>query len=251
MQIQKLQEKDLTLFYSHAKEEQWDIEDIHIPTLLKTNPKDFFIFYENKKLLGYVVALKESEQFGFISSLLVLKEFRSLGYGKKILTVALKHLQNRQIALDSVLGQETFYEKFSFKRYFDVSYFKFIVGSVALSQPKYDTIDFDAKLSLDGQSEYTKLLLQNKNIHYKAIKSNNTISAFAFSFTYKDGYKITLNAEDINEAISLFFALTNNYKKNTNIYIQVTRLSPILEAITEALQMSEVSKMTRMYNKVL
>lgn len=95
MKIQKLQECDLELFYTYAKEEKWDIEEIHIRSLLKTRPDDFFIFYKNSKLLGYVVSLKQSESFGFISSLLILKEFRGMGYGKKIFSFALKHLQTR------------------------------------------------------------------------------------------------------------------------------------------------------------
>ncbi|HIC12034.1 MAG TPA: N-acetyltransferase [Sulfurimonas sp.] len=131
MQIQKLQENDLELFYKYAKEEQWDIEGIHIRTSLKTYPNDFFIFYQNRQLIGYVVALKESEQFAFISSLLVLKKFRGLGYGAKIFSFALQHLKTCQIALDSVVGQEKFYEKFEFESYFDVTTSVFKTGKVS------------------------------------------------------------------------------------------------------------------------
>ena len=251
MKIKNLQEQDLSLFFHYAQLEKWDIEEIHIRTLLKTNPDDFFIFYENSKLLGFVVALRESEEFGFISSVLVLEEFRNLGYGKMIFSFALEHLEGCQIALDSLLTQESFYEQFGFESYFDVIHYKFITGNITAKSHNYELIDFDKKLSLLGVSEYIRLLLSQHTLEYKAIKSHNTVSSYAFSFAYKDGYKITIDADNINETSTLFFALADKYDKGTNIYIQVTKLSPLLEILVQTLQMSKVSKMTRMYNKIL
>ncbi len=249
MQIQKLQESDLELFYKYAKEEQWDIEDIHIRTSLKTYPNDFFIFYQNTQLIGYVVALKESEHFAFISSLLVLGEFRGLGYGAKIFSFALEHLKDCQIALDSVVGQEKFYEKFGFESYFDVTTSVFKTGKVSPKNNTIEVVDFDKKLSLKRQSEYYQFLLLDKGVTYKAIK--DTPDSFAFLFAYKDGYKITIRTQDINHGVTLFFALCQNYESNTSIYMLSTLQEPILEALVEALSMTKVSHQTRMYNKIL
>lgn len=250
MQIQKLKASDLELFYSYAREEKWDIEDVHIRALLQTYPDDFFIFYENEKLLGYVVALKESPEFGFISSLLVLKEFRGKGYGAKILSIALEHLKDSQVALDSVLGQEKFYEKFGFKSYFEVNTYMFTTGAVSIQKDKALQVSgFDKELSQKGKSDYFKALLLDKNVSYRAIKENP--DSFAFAFAYKDGYKITLHSQDINHALTLFFALSQDYKKQTAIYIQSSKQNTMLEALAQALQMKKVSHTTRMYNKIL
>ena len=249
MQIQNLKESDLERFYQYAKEEEWDIEDVHIRSLLKTHPDDFFIFYHNNELIGYVVALKESEQFGFISSLLVLQEFRGLGYGEKIFSFSLEYLKGCQIALDSVLGQEKFYEKFGFASYFDVNTHVFKTGQVSTKKNAIEVVDFDKELSLKGQNEYFKTLLLDKNVTYKAIKDN--FDSFAFSFAYKDGYKVTIKTDDINYGVTLFFALTQNYESNTAIYMQLSPQEAILEAISQALSMQKVSHFTRMYNKIL
>ena len=80
---------------------------------------------------------------------------------------------------------------------------------------------------------------------------NKEATSFAFAFTFKDGYKITINTEDINEAATLFFSLVQEYSQGTAIYIQTTKLSPLLEAFVEALKMTKVSHLTRMYNKIL
>jgi len=251
MLARNLTESDLELFYNYAKEEQWDIEDAHISALLKSYRDDFFAFYEGEKLIGYVVALRESRGFGFISSLLVLKEFRSLGYGREILSFALEHLQERQIALDSLLGQETFYEKFGFQAYFDVSNYRFETGSVTIQNDKFSLIDFDTKLSLENQSIYLQHLLLENSLNYKAIVAEGKIVSFGFALAYKDGYKITLYTEDINHAASLFFALCDKYEKKTAIYMRISQTEELLKALAEALEMQKVEHFTRMYNKVL
>lgn len=249
MQIQKLREHDLELFYKHAKKENWDIEDIHIRASLKTHPNDFFIFYKNSQLIGFVVALKENEEFAFISSLLVLKEFRGIGYGKEIFLLALEHLKACQVALDSVLGQEPFYEKFGFKSYFDIDTLVFKTGQMSPKNNTIEVVDFDKKLSLKGQSEYLKTLLLEKGVHYKAIKDD--LNSFAFAFAYKDGYKVFINTQDINHAITLFFSLCQNYESGTFIYMQSSPQEPMLQALSQALSMTKVSHFTRMYNKIL
>ena len=251
MQAEKFTVEDLELFYKYASQELWEIEDIHIRALLQTHPNDFFIFYENKVLIGYCVALKENETFGFISSVLVLKKFRLLGYGKKIFTFALEHLKGCQIALDSVLGQESFYKKFGFSSYFDVNTYKYITGSIVQPSNMIPTTDFDEELSLQGVSTYLKEILTTESVSYRAIKEDNTIKSFAFSFAYKDGYKLTINSEDVNHLLALLFALADNYPARTSLYMQTTKLTPQHEALTEALKMQKVSTFTRMYNKII
>ena len=74
---------------------------------------------------------------------------------------------------------------------------------------------------------------------------------FTFTFKYRDGYKINIETQDINDAIILFFALTHHLEAGINIYLQVTPLLPILEALVELLKMSTDSKLLRMYNKII
>lgn len=248
MQIQKLKENDLELFYRYAKVEDWDIEDIHIRSLLQTHPNDFFIFYQDTLLIGYVVALKESSEFGFISSLLVLKKFRGLGYGAKIFSFALEHLKGCQIALDSDLGQEGFYEKFGFSAYFDVNVYMFLTGAVDVKEDIFEVSAFDNSL-YKKQDEYMKTILLDKGVDAKVIKSDT--NSLAFAFAYKDGYKVTLKTQDINHALALFFALCSEYEHNTPIYIYSTPQETMLEALSEGLKMKKISHQTRMYNKIL
>jgi len=246
-----LQKSELKLLYHYSKLEGWDSEEIHTVSLLKTQPDDFFIAYKDEQLIGFIVAIKHSNSFGFISTFLVLKEFRGLGYGKIIFQHALQHLDGCQIALESIIDKQFIYEKIGFVSYFYVVTYKFVKGSIIMKESATPIMDLEKKLSLDGQTPYMKDLLLSEGVNYKAIKKEALISSFAYSFKYVDGYKVTIDSDDVNEAVVLFFALVENFENGTNIYLQATKLSPLLLALVEALKMSEYSKLVRMYNKVI
>jgi len=251
MKITKLQESELALLFKYARVENWDPEEAHTLALYKAHPDDFFIAYKGKKLLGFIVAIKYSEEFGFISSFLVLKEFRSLGFGKKIFNFALKHLEGCQIALDSVVDKTKLYEEIGFKCYFDVITYRFVTGSIHLPSSTIQTIDFDENLALLANNNYISNIVSNDTVNYRAVKNSALVSSCAFTFKYKDGYKIHIESSEINEALTLFFNLTDEFQVGTNIYLQATKLSPLLLAIVQTLKMDEASKHIRMYNKIL
>jgi len=251
MKIKILEEQELDLLFLHSKEEGWHNEELHTRALYKAHPNDFFIAYKKKKLIGFILAIKHYENFGFVSSFLVLKKYRSLGYGKKKFEHVLKHLHGCQIALDSVEDKQDFYKVYGFKAYFDVINYVFTTGSVTLEKLPHKTIGFNSNISLKNQSKYMKNLLLSEGISYRAIKKEDSISSFAFIFKYIDGYKIHIDSNEINEALTLFFALTNRLEIGTKIYVQVSQLAPIQEAIVELLEMEQESKYVRMYNKII
>ena len=247
-QIRALQEKELPLLFTHTTDENWNNEELHTTALFHAHPNDFFIAYKNQQLIGFVLAIKHSNEFGFVSNFLVLREFRGLGFGTKIFAFALEHLKGCQIALDSVVAKESIYKKFGFKSYFNVITYKFVSGSVTLPQTNLTVIDFDKRLSLENCDAPIKEMILSDKTEYKAIKNQTKISSFAFSFSYSDGYKIHIESEEINEAITLFFALTQTLKNGTAIYLQASPLSPMLQAIVEALKMEVETTFIRMYN---
>jgi len=248
MQIRTLQKNELALVFKHSALEGWSNESIHTTALYHAHEDDFFIAYKEEQLVGFIIAIKYSNKFGFISNLLVLRKFRKLGYGKKIFDYALKHLDGCQIALDSVVGKENLYKKHGFKSYFDVLTYKLTNTSISLAQTHFNIIDFDKNLSLKGKDTYMSEMILSTHTIYKAIKHKESISSFALAFEYLNGYKLHIESEDINEALALFFALKNVHEKNMTIYLQTSPLSPMLEAIAEALKMQVASKFIRMYN---
>lgn len=197
------------------------------------------------------MAVKYSDVFGFISSFLVLPQFRFLGFGRELFNFALKHLQGRQIALDGVENRTAIYESAGFKGYFDVVTYSYVTGSVNQESSDIKTVNFEKSQTLLMDNEYVNHMVQNKEVNYKAIKKSSLTSSYAFTFKYRDGYKIHIESTDVNEAKTLFFRLTDEFKKGTIIYLQASKLTLLLLKIVQALHMNETSKFIRMYNKIL
>lgn len=206
MKIKTLNSKELELLFHYSKLEMWNIEKVHILSLFKAHPDDFFIAYEAGQLIGFIIAIKHTDKFGFISTFLVLKEHRGVGYGKYIFNHALKHLDGRQIALDSSLNDVKLYERYGFKSYFEVVNYTCI--SSKDKQSEIDIVDFNEKISLLEQDAYMKNMLTSKEVSYKAVMRDEKTSSFAFTYKYIDGYKIFIDTEYLNDAIALFVSLT-------------------------------------------
>ena len=250
MNIRSLKFQELQLLYSHSRLEEWDIEEDYIHSSYTTSPEDFFIAYEDEKLVGFIIASKQSEDFGLINSFLVVKSLRGLGYGKQLFNHALEYLKGCKIAVDSPEKNKNFYTKLGFTKHFDIITYRYM-----LDKPyKYDSldeevIDFDEELSLVNKDEEMKALILSDGTKYKAIKKSNTISSFALMVNYSDGYKIHIESENLQETLTLFFNITQNLKTGTNIYIQITELSPMLMEFAQLLGMREHSRLTRMYKE--
>jgi GNAT superfamily N-acetyltransferase len=248
MIIRSLKPQELELLYAHSRLEEWDIEEEYIHSSHTTSPEDFFIAYEDEKLVGFIIASKQSEDFGLINSFLVVKSLRGLGYGKKLFNHALEYLQGCKIAVDSPKSNKIFYENLGFVSHFDIITYQYKLDKTYMPPSFYiDVIDFDEKLSLAGQDEEMKVLILSDGTKYKAIQKENFISSFALMVKYSDGYKIHVESQDLKETISLYFALTEHLENDSNIYIQITDLSPMLQDFVQLLNMREDSRLTRMY----
>ncbi len=245
MCIRGLQEQELALLFHHSHQEGWENEILHTQALFHQHSNDFFIAYK-EEVLGFIIAIKESDNFGFISNLLVLPAFRGQGFGTTLFMHALKHLEGLQIGLDSVVGGEMLYKKAGFDAYFKVTTYQFLTGSVTLPSSPIAISNFTQQNSLTHKSATMQEMIQSTKTVYKAIE--NKEEAFALSFAYAQGYKIHIEAEDINEALTLFFALCQRYNKGIAIYLRVSPLSPMLEAVVAVLKMQVYTQHTRMYN---
>lgn len=251
MKVKILKKNELRLLFFYIKFEGWSIDELHMKALHATHPNDFFIAFKGDELIGFILAIKESDKFGFISTFLVLKEFRSLGFGKIIFRHALQHLAGCQIALDSVIGYEKFYKAFGFKTYFETYTYKYIIVGLKIESSDIKISNFNKKTSLQNKNKYQKYILKSKNVTYKETKQKGHIVSFSYMYKYIDGYKIVIESNNINEALALFLTLTQGLENKIPVYLEVSKVSPLLLEITKNLNMKIDSKFTRMYNKII
>ncbi len=212
LEIKKLENYHYSKFIDAIELEGWYIEEAYLESLYLEFPNDFFVAFNNKTIVGFISALKYSDEFGFISNFIILKEFRSLGYGKILFEHALLHLKNRQIALECIRKQESFYKKYEFKTY-------------------YDSIHYVHTIK-------TKVQVQ-------------TLCSSDSCTSYKDGYKVTIDSSSNEDTLNIFYTLIKDFKVGTKIYIKCSPLDKSLLYVVKKLNMKEFSRMSKMYNKIL
>ena len=257
--IRELQQNELTSFFTSFENEGWDNELAHIACLFQSYPNDFFIAYMDKVLVGFILAVKESEIFGTISNLLVLKEFRSQGFSKELLSFALIHLDGCQIAIESMQGKEAIYETFGFKPYYESSLFSFKPRIILLytshikvrdvNLPSF--LECNKRLNSLKKTSYLSCIFNSNSTLCKAVYKDQLISSYAILFPYKDGYKIALASSDINESLSLFSNLMQGLEDSIPIYVDISQLEPFKFPLIDLLNMKKISTTTKMYNKIL
>lgn len=250
LKIRVLEKEELPLLLGHAYEVGLDVEELHLKCQFTLHQEDFFIAHKDDALVGFIVALKHSDNFAFISNLLVLKEFRGHGYAKMLLAFALEHLQDAQIALDSSYETTHFYEKAGFSSYFDLHTFLYITTNESHDLGKFNFQNYENSTSANKTNNYLQCLLKNKDVSYISLETDAVLNSFNITFPYKDGYKIVIDAQKLEQARALFFKLSQSFEEGVSIYMDATKLNPIFLTLAKELAMIELSKSARMYNKV-
>ncbi|MDO4594920.1 MAG: GNAT family N-acetyltransferase [Tissierellia bacterium] len=100
--IKKLRE-EVFIKEQGFKNEFDDIDDIATHLCLK----------EDDKLIAYLRIYKQEDKY-FIGRVIVKREYRNKGYGKKILKEALKRLKGRKVINHSQFDKREFYKKCGF-----------------------------------------------------------------------------------------------------------------------------------------
>jgi len=251
LNIRVLKKDEFPSLFKHSYDAKLEVEELHLRCQHKVHPNDFFIAHKDKSIVGYIVAIRQSDELGFISTFLVLKEFRAKGYGTLILDFALEHLRDRQVVLDSILENTHIYTKAGFQSYFDLHTFLYITKKHRTYAKNIKFINYDECNSQNKQNKYLKCLLSNKDTNYKAIQTNNITKSYGISFKHNDGYKIVIGSSDYEESKAIFEELTKEFDEGISIYIEATKLNPIFLNLADELGMIEYARFARMYNKVL
>ncbi|MDQ7060450.1 MAG: GNAT family N-acetyltransferase [Sulfurimonas sp.] len=258
MKIQKMQKAELSLLADAMLGEKWFINYKELELLYEVFFDDFFVLYKDEKPIGFISALRYTDTFAMISNFIILKEFRSLGFGQKLFSFALEHLKNHQTALDADLDNKQLYLDNGFIPYFESVYYNFqITKEFKDSEPvkktlvKEDFLYFQDKDKSTKLSYYLYAIANESSTKYRVIYKKNKISSYGLCISYKDGYKLVVASTKHEEALRIISSLLSEFNVGTVIYMEVTKLEEVLLDIVRVLKMKKYSKKIKMYNKVL
>ncbi len=113
--MRKMMEEEVDIAIDWAANEGWNPGLYDSRCFYDTDPDGFFIAFLDNEPVGCISAVSYSNSFGFIGLYIVRPEFRKKGYGKRLWTVALEYLRDRNVGLDGVPAQQQNYEKWGFR----------------------------------------------------------------------------------------------------------------------------------------
>jgi len=248
LHINLLRKNDFPQFLYTLSNEGWIVEELYLQFLYNEFQSDFFIASIKNEVVGFISAIKKKQNLGVISNFIIIKKFRSLGYGKKLFLYALQHLSNRQITLECSMQQESFYTAFNFTTYYEsVSYLYTVENNFPENKNVSSYFDKE-KLSLAKDISFIR---ENKNTLFRAIYKKNSLSAYGLCTPYYNGYKILISAVLEEEVIAIFLSLLSTLKIGTKIYMQTTPLELSKLSAVKVLNMQEFSRVGVMYNKII
>lgn len=252
LNIRQLNKDELPLLINALEKESWHVEITHINCLYANFFKGFFVAYDDDIIVGFISAIKYSGNFGLISNFVVLKEFRSCGFGKKLFNHALSYLDGCQIVIESSIEDEYIYVKKGFKSYYDTTCYRFKITKQSDSTNNFDIKNtLEKKEISDEYSIYLNCVATDKETIVRAIYNDNNLSSYGLCTQHGDGYKVVISSKDKDEALAIFFSLIKKFELSTKIYMEVTKLDTTLINIVNLFKMKEYSRKRKMYNKVL
>lgn len=248
LQINLLKKNQFSHFLHTLSNEGWIIEELYLQFLHNEFQNDFFIASIKNEVVGFISAIQKTQNLGIISNFIIIKKFRSLGYGKELFSYAQEHLKNHQITLECTKKQESFYTAFGFTTYYESTFYVYTVDN-NFSENKNVSRYFDKeKISLTKEISYVR---ENKNTLFRAIYNKSNSSAYGLCTPYHNGYKVIIFAMLKEEVIAIFTSLLNTLKIGTKIYMQTTPLELSKLSAVKAFNMQEFSRAGVMYNKII
>ncbi|MBI5012252.1 MAG: GNAT family N-acetyltransferase, partial [Methylocystis sp.] len=101
--IRRMSKSELDRALDWAAAEGWNPGLYDAESFYAVDPKGFFIAERAGEPLGCISAVAYDESFGYVGLFVVRPPYRGQGVGLRLLNVALRHVQGRNVGLDAAI----------------------------------------------------------------------------------------------------------------------------------------------------
>ncbi len=213
--IRGMSRAELGLALDWAAAEGWnpglhDAESFHA-----ADPEGFFIAERAGELLGCICAAAYDETFGYVGLFIVRPPYRGAGVGLRLLNVALRHVQGRNVGLDAAIPMQEIYERYGFKFAYRNIRHQCVGGGQApagltelASVPFNDTLRYDANVFPVARPRFLSRWIAQPGGAALAFLKRRELAGYGVLRACREGYKIgPLFADDREIADALFLGL--------------------------------------------
>ncbi len=256
--VKTMSREQVELAVDWAAAEGWnpgrhDADCFHI-----ADPDGFFIGLIDGEPVATISAVRYGKTFGFLGFYIVKPERRGQGLGLGIWNAAIKHLENRNIGLDSVIAQQANYAKFGFKRaYGNIRYEGEAsagespgeVGIVDLATIPFSAVEsYDRAFFPDERTAFLRAWLEQPESVKLGFIKDGKLAGYGMIRPCRRGYKIgPLFADAPTPAEALFVHLKAAAPPGSPIYLDVPEVNEEAKALAERQGMKPAFETARMY----
>jgi hypothetical protein len=257
--IRRMTRSEIDIAIDWAEAEGWNPGIHDSDCFYAADPNGFLIGLLDNEPVAMVSAVAYDDSCGFMGFYIVKPEFRNRTYGRQLVDVGLRYLENRCIGADSVRPDLVSQQWPEFKPAHTNFRFKWIKDEqwsmppevIDLSQAPFSMVTaYDLEVWGFSRETFLKRWISRPGSRALGIIRDDKLSGYGVIRECREGFKIgPLFAENAELARSLFKCLTTDVKMGGQIFLDSPERNPEAVAIAQSYGMTEVFRTTRMYNR--
>lgn len=213
--IRRMSKAELELALDWAAAEGWnpgldDAESFHA-----VDPEGFFLAECAGEAVGCICAAAYDDTFGYVGLFIVRPPYRKRGVGQRLLNVALRHVQGRNVGLDAAIPMQDVYRRYGFEFAYRNIRHQCVGGGQApagltelASVPFDDILRYDATVFPTTRATFLSRWLAQPGGAALAFMRRRELAGYGVLRACREGYKIgPLFADDPEVADALFQGL--------------------------------------------
>ncbi|WP_292531294.1 GNAT family N-acetyltransferase [Methylocystis sp.] len=213
--VRRMCKAELGLALDWAAAEGWNPGLNDAESFYAVDPEGFFIAERAGEALGCVCAVAYDETFGYVGLFIVRPPYRGAGVGLRLLNVALRHVQGRNVGLDAAIEIQDIYQRYGFKfayrniRHQCVGGGQAPAGLTELASVPFDEVTrYDATVFPAARAKFLSLWIAQPGGASLAFMRRRELAGYGVLRPCRTGYKIgPLFADDPQIADALFQGL--------------------------------------------
>lgn len=247
--IRRMSRAELDVALNWAEAEGWNPGLDDAESFYAVDPEGFFLAECAGEALGCISAAAYDEAFGYFGLLIVRPPYRGQGVGLRLLDVALRHVQGRNVGLDAAIAMQDIYRRYGFEfAYRNIRHQGIGGGEAPTGLTELATVPFDDILRYDAtvfpaaRATFLSRWIAQPGGAALAFMKQRQIAGYGVLRACREGYKIgPLFADEPDIADALFRGLCARAAA-APVFLDTPDANP------EAIELAKRRGMTRLFD---
>ena len=254
--IRRMSKSELDRALDWAAAEGWNPGLYDAECFYAVDPKGFFIAERAGEPLGCVSAVAYDESFGYVGLFIIRPHYRGQGVGLRLLDVALRHVQGRNVGLDAAIDLQQTYARHGFTFAYRNIRHRCVGGGEAppdvteLAEVPFDEIvRYDQTVFPTSRPNFLSRWIAQPRSAALAVVKQGRLAGYGVLRACRDGYKIgPLFADDPQIADALFQGLCAR-AAGAPVFLDTPEANAAAIALAQRRRMTAMFDTARMYTE--